>query len=64
MKRLGLLLPSSGTVPEADFCRRVPEDVTVHAARMPLTEASEAAKVRTLDEHVMPAGAREVPEPR
>jgi maleate isomerase len=55
MRRLGLLLPSSGTVQEADFYRRVPEDVTVHAARMRLEAATEAAEARMLDEHVMPA---------
>jgi maleate isomerase len=53
--RLGLLLPSSGTVQEADFYRRVPAHVTVHAARMHLVEATEAAEVRMLEEHTMPA---------
>jgi maleate isomerase len=55
VRRLGLLLPSSGTVQESDFYRRVPEDVTVHAARMRLDEATEAAEARMLDEHTLPA---------
>jgi hypothetical protein len=58
--RLGLLLPSSGTVQEADFYRRVPAQVTVHATRMHLVEATEAAEVRMLEEHTMPASARRV----
>lgn len=29
VKRLGLLLPSSGTVQEVDFYRRVPDGVSV-----------------------------------
>jgi maleate isomerase len=54
-KRLGLLLPSSGTVQEADFYRRVPAAVTVHAARMRLVEATVDDEVRMLDEHTLPA---------
>lgn len=55
VKRLGLLLPSSGTVQEADFYRRVPEDVTVHSARMRLVEATVADELRMLGEHTLPA---------
>lgn len=54
-KRLGLLLPSSGTVQEADFYRRVPAEITVHSARMRLVEATVADELRMLDEHVLPA---------
>ena len=54
-KRLGLLLPSSGTIQEADFYRRVPEEVTVHAARMRLVAATEADEIRMLEEHTFPA---------
>jgi maleate isomerase len=54
-RRLGLLLPSSGTVQEVDFYRRVPPHVTVHAARMRLPATTEADEVRMLDGHVMPA---------
>ncbi len=55
MKRLGLLLPSSGIVQEADFYRRVPAHVTVHSARMRLVAATEADEIRMLDEYTMPA---------
>ena len=55
MKRLGLLLPSSGTVQEVDFYRRVPAGVSVHSARMRLTRATEDDEVRMLDAHTMPA---------
>ncbi len=54
-KRLGLLLPSSGTVQEVDFYRRVPAHVTVHSARMHLVEATAEAEIRMLDEHTRPA---------
>jgi maleate isomerase len=54
-RRLGLLLPSSGTVQEVDFYRRVPPHVTVHAARMRLPSTTEADEVRMLDAHVLPA---------
>jgi maleate isomerase len=56
-RRLGLLLPSSGTVQEVDFYRRVPPDVTVHAARMRLPATTEADEVRMLDAHALPAAA-------
>ncbi len=55
MKRLGLLLPSSGTVQEVDFYRRLPDDVTLHSARMRLAEATAEAETRMLDEHTIPA---------
>lgn len=55
MKRLGILLPSSGTVQEVDFYRRVPAGVSVHSARMRLTHATEDDEVRMLDTHTMPA---------
>jgi maleate isomerase len=56
-RRLGLLLPSSGTVQEVDFYRRVPPHVTVHAARMRLPATTEADEVRMLDAHTLPAAA-------
>jgi len=56
-RRLGLLLPSSGTVQETDFHRRVPPEVTVHAARMYLPATTEADEIRMLDGHVLPAAA-------
>jgi maleate isomerase len=36
--RIGLLVPSSNTTMEAEFWRMVPEGVSVHVARMRLTE--------------------------
>ena len=56
-RRLGLLLPSSGTVQEVDFYRRVPPHVTVHSARMRLPTTTESDEARMLDAHVMPAAA-------
>jgi maleate isomerase len=56
-RRLGLLLPSSGTVQEVDFYRRLPPEVTLHAARMRLPTTTEADEVRMLDAHVLPAAA-------
>jgi maleate isomerase len=55
MKRLGILLPSSATVQEVDFYRRVPTGVSVHSARMRLTRATVDDEVRMLDAHTMPA---------
>jgi maleate isomerase len=40
-----------------DFYRRVPQHVTVHAARMRLPTTTEADEVLMLDAHVMPAAA-------
>lgn len=54
-KRLGLLLPSSGTVQEVDFYRRMPPSVTLHSARMRLVEATAEAEIRMLEAHTRPA---------
>ena len=54
-KRIGLLLPSSGTVQEVDFYRRVPDGVTVHSARMRLRGTTEPDEIRMLDEYTLPA---------
>jgi len=32
-RRIGLLLPSSSSVQERNFCRVLPEDITLHVAR-------------------------------
>jgi maleate isomerase len=56
-RRLGLLLPSSGTVQEVDFYRRLPPHVTVHSARMRLPATTEADEIRMLDAHTLPAAA-------
>jgi len=41
--RIGLLVPSSNTTAEPEFCRMAPEGVSVHAARMRLTEVTPEA---------------------
>ncbi len=55
MKRIGLLLPSSGTVQEADFYRRLPDGMTLHSARMRLCGTTEPDEIRMLDEYTLPA---------
>ena len=58
--RVGLLVPSSNTVMETDFHRRLPADrFTVHTGRMFLEETTPEAESEMLDHHVMPA-ARDV----
>jgi maleate isomerase len=58
--RVGLLVPSSNTVMETDFHRRLPADrFSVHTGRMFLEETTPEAESDMLDYHVMPA-ARDV----
>jgi maleate isomerase len=58
--RVGLLVPSSNTVMEIDFHRRLPPSrFTVHTGRMYLEETTPEAETEMLDHHVMPA-ARDV----
>lgn len=47
--RLGLLLPSSNSVMEPDFYRRLPVQVTLHAARMRLLKTTVAGESAMLD---------------
>ncbi|ADJ15845.1 maleate cis-trans isomerase family protein [Halalkalicoccus jeotgali] len=42
-RRLGVVVPSSNTAVEREFPRYVPEDVSVHASRMPLESVTAAA---------------------
>jgi len=58
-RRLGLLIPSSNTVMEVDFYRNLPEDVTLHTARMYMEDTTPEGEAQMLDEHAMPA-ARDV----
>ena len=58
-KRIGLLIPSSNVVMEADFYRNLPSQVSVHTARMFMEDTTVAGESRMLDEFVMPA-ARDV----
>lgn len=54
--RVGLLVPSSNTVMEVDFHRRLPASrFTVHTGRMYLEETTPEAESEMLDHHVMPA---------
>ena len=53
--RVGLLVPSSNTVMEVDFHRRLPTSrFTVHTGRMYLEETTAEAETKMLDHHVMP----------
>jgi maleate isomerase len=50
--RVGLIVPSSNTVMEVDFYRRLPDTATVHTARIRLEETTPEAEATMLDEHV------------
>lgn len=50
--RVGLLVPSSNTVAEADFYRRLPAAATLHTARMYLDEVTAEDEAVMLDEHL------------
>jgi maleate isomerase len=57
--RVGLIVPSSNTVAEVDFYRRLPPDVTLHTARMYLDEVTPEAEAVMLDEH-LPGALRDL----
>lgn len=48
--RVGLVVPSSNTVAEVDFYRRLPRDVTLHTARMYLEETTPEGESAMLDD--------------
>jgi len=50
--RIGLIVPSSNTVAEVDFYRRLPSDCTLHTARMYLEETTPEGESVMLDEHL------------
>jgi maleate isomerase len=50
--RVGLIVPSSNTVAEVDFYRRLPAAATLHTARMYLVQTSPEAESVMLDEHL------------
>lgn len=54
-RRVGLLVPSSNTVMEPDFVRGLPDDVTLHTARMLLDDVTADAEARMLDDETLPA---------
>jgi len=51
-QRVGVIIPSSNTTVEADFMRKLPTGVTVHAARMFLAETTAEAERRMIFDHV------------
>lgn len=53
--RVGLLVPSSNTVMEVDFYRRLPAGATLHTGRMYLETTTPEAEGVMLDQHVVPA---------
>jgi maleate isomerase len=50
--RVGLIVPSSNTVAEVDFYRRLPPDATLHTARMHLVETTPEGEAAMLDDHL------------
>lgn len=50
--RVGLIVPSSNTVIEVDFYRRLPGACTLHTARMYLEETTPEGESAMLDEHL------------
>ncbi len=61
--RIGLLVPSSNTVAEADFYRRLPAHTTLHTARMYLDEVTPEDEAVMLDEH-LPGALRDLASTR
>jgi Arylmalonate decarboxylase len=49
-RRIGLLVPSSSSVQEQDFRRVLPEDVTLHVARMRLSNVEADSTLRIVQE--------------
>ena len=54
-QRVGLLIPSSNTVMEVDFQRRLPAEVSLHTGRMYMVETTPAAEAEMLDVYAFPA---------
>ncbi len=53
--RIGLMIPSSNTMMEADFARELPDGWTLHTARMFMEDTTAAGEYRMLDEFTLPA---------
>jgi maleate cis-trans isomerase len=49
-RRIGLLLPSSSSVQERDFCRVLPKNITLHVARMRLSNVEAGSTLRIVQE--------------
>lgn len=50
--RVGLIVPSSNTVIEVDFYRRLPPTATLHTARMHLVQTTPEGESAMLDDHL------------
>jgi len=50
--RIGLIVPSSNSVMEVDFYRRLPASVTLHTGRMYLEETTPEGEAVMLDDHL------------
>jgi len=59
MTRVALVVPSSNTVMEVDFYRRLPTEATLHTARMHLVETTPEGESAMLDDH-LPAAIRDM----
>jgi len=57
-RRVGLLVPSSDTVMEADLWRRLPSQFTLHVARMYMEATTVDGEERMLQEELDPAARR------
>jgi maleate isomerase len=55
-RRIGLIVPSSNTVVEADFSHSLPAGATLHTARMFLAETTEAAERVMITQYLPQAG--------
>jgi maleate isomerase len=55
LARVGLMIPSSNTVMEADFSRGLPPGTALHTARMFMEDTTVAGESKMLDEHALPA---------
>ena len=49
-RRIGVLLPSSNSVQEPDFCSVLPKHITLHVARMQLTQVEADSTLRIVQE--------------
>ena len=54
-QRIGLIVPSVNSVMEPDFYRHLPQNVSLHTARMYIDEVTVAGEERMLDKFVLPA---------
>lgn len=63
MARVGLVVPSSNTVMEVDFYRRLPAQATLHTARMFMVSTTPAGECAMLDEH-LPGAIRDLASAR